>query len=277
MKPYIYWILALTALIVQREGENTTNPPKTIEALLVGSPHWSNYQQEGLDVVQTREIDVLSARYQRELETIAEKIRDFKPDKIFIEDIPAQQQVVDSLYAEYKKGRYGKMIRSESVQLGFRAAKKLGHPRLYCVDYRDVWFEFDSIIAATQKANQQDLITGIMEEVQNLQGSYNQLIAKEPSIKEVLLFLNSEQSLKRNLGFYLNTINQAGGADDFAGAYLTSEWYRRNLYIYSMIQKAIEPQDQKIMILMGAGHIAVLKELMEYDSRWELVDPGQIL
>lgn len=276
MQPHVYWILALMALFIQRESKNTINPPKKIEALLVGSPHWSNYGKAGLDVVQTTEIDVLSERYQSELERITDKIREFNPDKIFLEYSTDQQAMVDSLFQAYLRDNYGEKVRSEAVQMGFRVARKAGHKRVYCIDYRDVSFDFESVITAAQEAGQQELMSGIMQEVEQLQASYNKIIQGEPSIEEVLGFLNSDENLKRNLGFYLNKINMAGSVEDYAGSLLVSEWYRRNLYIYANIQNLIEPGDQRIMVLMGAGHIAILKDFMEYDDQWELVGLSEV-
>lgn len=277
MQLYFYWFLAIMTFFIPSESENPDNPPKRIEALLVGSPHWSNYGKAGLDVVQTTEIDVLSERYQSELERITDKIREFNPDKIFLEYSTDQQTMVDSLFQQYLRDNYGEKVRSESVQLGFRSARKSGHQKVYCVDFRDVSFDFESVISAAQKAGQQNLMTGIMQEVEQLQASYNKIIQSKPSIKEVLRFLNSEENLNRNLGFYLNKINRAGSIEDYAGSYLVSEWYRRNLHIYANIQNRIEPGDQRIMVLMGAGHIAILKDFMEYDDQWDLIALSEVL
>ena len=61
------------------------------------------------------------------------------------------------------------------------------------------------------------------------------------------------------------------------GAYLVSEWYRRNLYMYSLIQKLTENKDTKIMVLLGAGHTAMLREFIKHDSNFEIVELKDVL
>ena len=101
--------------------------------------------------------------------------------------------------------------------------------------------------------------------MKNLQ---NQKIAKY-SLTELLIDCNARTTM---IKWYLETANKAGKKDNFVGAYLVSEWYRRNLYMYSLIQKLTENKDAKIMVLLGAGHTAMLREFIKYDSDFEIVE-----
>ncbi len=49
-----------------------------------------------------------------------------------------------------------------------------------------------------------------------------------------------------------------------------SEWYRRNLYMYSLIQKLTAPTDGRVLVLVGAGHAAMLRDFIRYDPRFHL-------
>ena len=94
---------------------------------------------------------------------------------------------------------------------------------------------------------------------------------------ELLVDCNTKESNTENVKWYLETANKAGKTNNFVGAYLVSEWYRRNLYMYSLIQKLTENKDHKIMVLLGAGHTAILREFLKYDSDFEIVELKDVL
>nr|WP_262507600.1 DUF5694 domain-containing protein [Hymenobacter arizonensis] len=56
----------------------------------------------------------------------------------------------------------------------------------------------------------------------------------------------------------------------FCGDSPASEWYRRNLYIYSLAQKTMTPQDRKAFVLVGSGHAAMMKEFIEAGQQFRL-------
>lgn len=80
-----------------------------------------------------------------------------------------------------------------------------------------------------------------------------------------------------DISFYTNLLNPAGKPDNFVGAYLVSEWYKRNFYIYSLIQKLTKPSDKKIMILFGASHVTLFKQFMDSDNRFNVVELKDLL
>ena len=71
--------------------------------------------------------------------------------------------------------------------------------------------------------------------------------------------------------------NQAGKKDNFIGAYLASEWYKRNLYMYSLIQKSTSLKDDKIMILAGASHIGMFKDFIDKNPEWRTKELKEIM
>ncbi|MGA9651029.1 DUF5694 domain-containing protein, partial [Pedobacter sp.] len=65
--------------------------------------------------------------------------------------------------------------------------------------------------------------------------------------------------------------------ESFAGAFSVSEWYRRNLYMYSLVQKITLSTDKKIVILLGAGHISMIKEFIELENKFKIVELKDVL
>ena len=223
-----------------------------------------------LDVAKVKTFNVMSDKSQKELENITNKIKKFSPDKIFIEWNYQKQAKLDKFYAKNTDSLL-KKDSDEIVQVALRSAKKLGHKKLYAIDYNETDFPYDSLVKEMKVANQFDLIKKNIETMKHYETDFNTKITKY-SLTQLLLDVN-----KQDINWYLGTANRGGKIDNFVGAFLVSEWYRRNLYMYSLIQKLTESKDDKIMVLLGAGHTAMLREFIKHDPNFEIVELKTIL
>ncbi|QTD37891.1 hypothetical protein JL193_00860 [Polaribacter batillariae] len=276
----LYLLLVLVFISCNNKKENhTTNKNKKadLEVLLIGTSHWNNYKSKGADIAQTDEIDILSDKYQKELNEIIDKIIAFKPDKIFVERTVFYQPKLDSLYNLYKYKNWGRKYRNEIYQLGFKTATILDHDRVYGVDYRETSFPYGKLMRAMKDANQQDLIRASEGDLKQFESRYNKLIAEKKHLKEILYFLNSKEQRKLDLDWYLNNANKGGSLEETTGSFLASEWIKRNIYTYGFIQKYVSSKDKKIMIIMGSSHIAVLDNLISYNKNWQTVELKDII
>lgn len=254
------------------------------EILLIGTFHFNN---PGADIAQVKNFDIMNKKSQNELEVIANKISTYKPDKIFVEWEYNKQARLDTLYNLYIDNKYFNYIeeryprnsfyqQNEMFQLAFRAANKSKLLTVYGIDYRQANFPFDSLMLAIDKANQSNLKKEIEGTLKAYEMKENQDRVKL-SLTQLLLNLNKEESRNFDLGSYITLFNTAGGKDNFVGAYLVSEWYRRNLYMYSLIQKITESKDKRVVVLLGASHIAMLKEFIKIDRNFKVVELKDIL
>jgi hypothetical protein len=244
---------------------------KKKQILLIGTFHFEN---PGLDVAKVNTFNVMSDKSQKELENITDKIKKFGPDKIFVEWNYEKQDKLDKFFAKNTDSLLHKNA-DERVQLALRSAKKLGHTKLFAIDYHTS-FPYDSLTKGMKEANQLDLIKKDEEDMKDYEKSANQKIAKY-SLTELLTDCNTKEWTENSIQWYLETANKAGIKDNFVGAYLVSEWYRRNLYMYSLIQKMTESKDDKIMVLLGAGHTAMLREFIAHDPTFEIVELATVL
>ena len=64
---------------------------------------------------------------------------------------------------------------------------------------------------------------------------------------------------------YLST-NSIGANDGYSGATASASWWERNFRMFANIQQQAEP-GQRIIAIGGAGHMAILKQLLEIDQR----------
>jgi hypothetical protein len=216
----------------------------------------------------------MSEKSQKDLEIMSDKIKKFGPDKIFVEWKHTSQAKLDLFYNKNTDSLL-KKDSDEIVQLALRTAKKLNHKKLFGIDYRNN-FPYDSLMMAMEKANQKDLMKKNTDEMEKFQNQHNEKIGKS-SLIDMMLFYNKKQTENQNIQWYLEIANRGGNPDDFSGASLVSKWYQRNLYIYSLIQKLTESTDNKIMILVGAGHAALIREFISHDPTFELVDLSTVL
>ncbi len=250
----------------------TSAQVKKKQILLFGTFHFEN---PGLDVAKINTFNVMSGKSQKELENITDKIKKFGPDKIFVEWNYEKQDKLDKFYAKNTDSLLHKDA-DERVQLALRSAKKLGHKKLYGIDYRVADFPYDSLVKGMTEANQYDLIKKNEEDIKHYETDQNQKIAKY-SLTELLLDINTKASNEDNISWYLETAIKGGKKENFVGAFLVSEWYRRNLYMYALVQKLTESKDDKIMVLLGAGHTAMIREFVQHNPEFEIIELATVL
>ncbi|MCB2406717.1 DUF5694 domain-containing protein [Hymenobacter lucidus] len=257
-----------------------TAQTKPAELLLLGTFHFHN---PGADIVKTKSFDVLAPKAQAELETMTGRLSQWHPDKVFVEWDWSKQAELDALYQLYLGSQYEQAIqakyakpsqrdfylKNEIVQLAFRTAKKAGLSRVYAFDYLKATFPYDSVQKAMQQAHQDVLIQRLGETFNKVEADQNRKLSTF-TLTQLLLDFNTPSSINENKGAYLDLFNKAGSIESFAGPWLVSEWYRRNLYMYSVVQKTVEPTDQRVLVLAGAAHTAMMREFAQYDSRFRL-------
>ncbi|MBH8568495.1 hypothetical protein KB206_06360 [Microvirga sp. STS02] len=280
MKHTFFFLFA--CLIAANCGAQT----RPSDILLLGTFHFHN---PGADVAKTKTFDVMAPKAQAELETITQKISAFHPDKIFVEWPWDEQLELDKLYNAYLGSQFEQFVnttypakrqnfflKNEIVQLAFRAGKKAHLTRIYALDYTKTSFPFDSVLKAMQAAKQVALLQKSQDAIKHYETSQNQKL-ETYTLTQLLLDANSPGELTLNKGLYLDILNRAGTTDNFAGAFLVSEWYRRNLYMYSLVQKTMTPQDGKALVLVGSGHAAMMREFIASDQQFRLKELKDVL
>lgn len=244
---------------------------KKTQVLLLGSFHFDN---PGLDVAKFENANILSQQRQKEVLEVVEKIKQFRPDKIFVE-MPVERQLrLDSSFNQYKNGEL-KLSASEIHQIAYRVAKDLNHTGLYAVDYTEADFPFDSLMKSATAAKQIAFLDMVKQEIEKVEKDFNEAL-KTKTVKEILLHHNSPAVMQEAVGIYYEFLI-AGKKGDHVGSYITSEWWRRNMVIYENVLKTLNGKEERIVILFGSGHTALLYEMMKYNRKLELVPLADVL
>ena len=274
----ILFLFSILFSCQENKEKQNSSEKEALEILLVGTFHFENFNPKNNgDIVQKNVSDVLTLENQKELELIAQKISEFKPSKIFVEYSFKRQNKLDSLYQNLpKKVDFKNQRRDETYQIGFRVAKQLKHNKVFAMDLRTN-FPYDSLLNQMKKAKQFDLIKRDELELEELQESARELFNSNKSLSEIIFFYNKEDYRNSDINWYVSLANQGGELNNFVGSYLASEWYRRNLYMYSIIQKSLEKNDERIMILAGSSHISMFKSFIDHNPEWKTVELEEIM
>lgn len=261
----------ITACYFLLLGSGAFSQQQKPKVLLLGSFHFDN---PGLDVAKFENVNALSPKRQQEIRDVVDKLKQFKPDRIFVEVPVGLQPKLDSNYQLYVKDKFV-LKATETHQLGYRLAKELNLPGLSAIDYNDTDFPYDSLMKSATEAKQFALIDNIKKSIDSIQYTFNESLKKH-TIREMLLEQNAAPLVHLQLAWYFNLL-VAGKEGNHVGSYLTSEWWRRNMVIYENILKRLTGKEERILVIFGSGHTALLQEMMQYNAGLELVPVSSAL
>lgn len=239
--------------------------------------------------------DLLSADRQQQISEVVDKLSVFNPDKIFVENTPDTQGYWDNVYKNYLNGikpTERNIEYNEIYQLGIKLAKKLSHPvGVTCVNY----VQPELVQGLKTAKNKLDtLLSFYSHELERKRPSYDAYFKANPSvnkalkdylaryeswknlsIRDHLLQLNSEESVAT-----LHYFNITGWMDTNTngyGAEFTAKEYFRNTKILQNILLRVTPFDRKLLVIIGGGHIQILRDMLKSHPYFEIVDASILL
>ena len=251
-------LVALLSLIlvssVIASGQERSAPAETsarAEVLVLGTYHMAN---PGRDIFNTQADDVLTPKRQAEIAQLLEVLKKFQPTKVAIESDPGGPR--PGQYSEYVAGKR-ELTRNEIEQLGFRLAKELGHKTIYPVD-ADGDFPYPRLVNYAKGAGRSKELDALMAGIGERVKAQNGYLASH-TILETLLYLNADDYVAQDLAFYYRQA-RFGETGDWAGADLLSEWFKRNIRIYSNVMRLVESPNERILVIFGSGHLGWLRQ-----------------
>ena len=239
------------------------------QVLVVGTYHMNN---PGLDAINIKADDVLAPRRQAELEELARQISAFRPTKVAVEIPYGRDSVSNSLYRRYLAGSY-QLDRTEMQQIGFRVARAARLPRIYGVDY-DLDVNVAAVMVWALTHGQPDLASAAQSATARLIAEADSMM-KHATIGEIIRTLNSARADSAH-AVYMAAL-RVGADTSYPGATMTARWYERNLKIASNVLRLIESPQDRVLVIIGAAHGPILREILERVPGVELVRPGTVL
>jgi len=249
------------ALSQQAPAERTVAPTRA-EVLVLGVYHMAN---PGHDIFNTQSDDVLAPKRQREIAQLIEALKKFHPTRIAIEsDVWSQRTGRE--YADYVAGKYT-LSRNEIDQIGYRLAKELGHKAVYPVDV-DGEFPFQRVVDYAKASGRTKELDAMLAEIGDMVKAQNAYLASH-TILETLLFMNADDKVASDVGFYFREAH-FGEPGDWAGADLVSDWFRRNMRIYSNVVRLTDSPSERVLVIYGSGHLGWLRHQFGSDPNIQL-------
>ncbi len=237
---------------------------------LVGTFHFEYYNADAYKVDKNKQIDILSEQKQKELQKLLDYLAIFKPTKICMEAIDGRKTMDN--YRLYKTGKKD-LARDEVEQIGFRLMDKFNLDTIYAVDARTIAEELpeskDSLVIKPYFDRIfYDYNFKTSENYTNL-FKYNTELSLKLPLLNYFKYLNSPKNLQRDYGAYL-VGDFKNGKYDGADA-LATYWYNRNLRIFRNIQRVATSPKDRVLILFGAGHIAILDQLLKSTPEYDYI------
>lgn len=234
--------------------------PEQVEVMLLGTFHFA----------QTAErLDVLEPGRQAELTELLDGLEGFAPQRIAVEYPHARAGRLDSAYRRYVDRPPDSLdSRNEIQQVGFRLARRLGHERVHAVDVpMNLWH--DSIATFDERWPDARGDLRSRWDVRYADRDPDALAGR--SLGQILVTLNTDlPPANGNMyGRFLPLVKE----EVYAGALKLRPWYDRNLRIVQNLFRALDPGDERLLLVIGIGHTRVLKQILELTPQLCPVDP----
>lgn len=245
------------------------------QILLLGTFHFSN---PGLDSYRPEhDVDIFSERRQAELGTVLDRLATFRPTKIAVEAMPDRQERLDDEYRAYLAGET-ELSSNEIHQIGYRLAERLDHDRVWAVDaerrFYEPWVDPDEYAA---EHGQVEISNDPWPERYQALYRYEDRLKIEQSLGEHLLFRNRPDVVRWHAGRYLVESFKAGVGDDYPGVDSKIAWYNRNLRIFANLLRIMDREEERILVVIGSGHLGILRHAVESSPECQLVEVAEYL
>lgn len=276
-------ILAAAALLgagplsAQAGGEFPGSGPRA-RLLLLGTFHFA-YPNRDVHVPGHR-VDVLAPDRQREVAEVVERLAAFRPTRVAVEADPAEQGRLDSLYRAWRAGTWS-LEANETYQIGFRLAAMLGHARVWAVDAErhDFFVRLAREQLAPREAELLATDTVWRNRIARDRARADSLAARaRPTLRETLLAANHPDELARShMAYHVGFFRFDGEPGGFLGADFVAGWYDRNLRIFRNLQRLTRSPEERILLVIGSGHVPLLRFIAGHSPEFELADPAEYL
>ena len=269
---FIVFLVVTSAAFCQTTLKSPSEfyPSQKTKVLVVGTFH---FDFPGLDEVKTAEedkIDVLKEPKKSELEELVAYIKKFNPTKIAIEARPSWNTM--EKYNRYKNGEF-RSHRDERFQLGMRIANDLGLDSVYGIDtnsLREDLYNKDSLLLKSllDKVDwdMEDPFWGYAEPYFD----YSDKKMKDVHLLDYIKDMNTREGHNFNFGLYLTGSFATG--DGQGADHLSIWWYNRNARIFSKLINITQSPEERILVIFGNGHAAILRQFLEASPQYQFVE-----
>ena len=242
-------------------------PPNMSQIMILGTYHMDN---PGLDSYNLKADDVLSDRRQKEIDQVLDKLERFQATKIAVEG-QYNEDYWTKRYHDYLAGSY-QLGRNEVEQIGFRLAKRLHHSDIYPVDYQ-MWMDGRvpaEIANPVVKPKPAQASNEPAEEKPEWIKKEEELF-KTSTLLEYLRYLNSDAARRLDHASYFDLLLPEDSNAPYRHTDLVTNWYKRNLRIFTNINRITKFPGDRVLLVIGSGHLSILSDFAKSSNYFCLV------
>jgi hypothetical protein len=177
------------------------------------------------------------------------------------------------------EGKY-QLGRNEIEQIGFKLAKRLNQSNIYPVDYQ-MWMDGRTpaeIAPPVVKAKLPKTAPSASEsEARPAWIVHEEEVFKKSSVLEYLRYLNSDEARRPDHASYLDMLLPDDTDAPYGHADLVTNWYKRNIRIFTNINRVTKFPGDRILLIIGSGHETILRDFAQRSNNFCLVDAEDYL
>lgn len=239
--------------------ENDT--PDKIRILNFGSIHLSGSTDAHSSIT-----DIHDPKVKADIKKIVDRLVNFKPTIICVEIPPESTEYINKTYQKYKSDQTNRINYSEEVNvIGLEVARLSGAKKIYGID-NPIGFDYPGLISIANNNTSDSLyVQSIMEKYETLN--------KKPLLEQ-FKEVNTKEYKMETFDFY-NFLASMHNPDNFEGADIIAEFYKRNLRMYTNFSDIPLTKDDRVLILMGATHTAYFDIFIGNSPKYMLVKPEE--
>lgn len=257
------------------------------EILLLGTTHFFNRGDDS----------ITSSQKQLELKKIILLLEKFRPQQILVENPQRNDTLFRRIQLNYLQGimpsKQDKwLLDNEIFQIGIRLSAKLNLAHgIQGIDWADPSAEDSSSFITGREKLYYDFVqttrnnafpyetkdTTYTSYIENISKKYKRYykIQRSISLKEMFVKLNSNDALKEL--YVANRLNHLFLNHQDLGAELSNILTFRDYKIFRNALNTITPNTERILVIYGAAHIQILKDLFSLDKRYSVTDVKKII
>lgn len=267
---------AQSKINTETSSQNAACSEQKAKILIVGMYHMNN---PGQDKYNIEADDVLSAKRQSEINKVLDSLAAYKPTKIAIESA-YRDRYWPSRYEQFLKDSY-KLGRNEIEQIGFQLAKRLNHPTLYPIDF-PMWMNGlmpNEMEQPRQKPDSQPKTQSPSQPKQEIPPylARQEELIRTGTVTDVLRYLNSEDYIKPSHAYYMEMLLPSETIAIYEQTDLVTNWYKRNLRMFTNINRITDFPNDRILLIVGSGHLKILKDFAKDSPQFCLVEASEYL
>jgi hypothetical protein len=200
---------------------------------------------------------------------IAKKIAEFKPTIILVEYEPKHNDLINNNYQKYKNNPNIKFESPSEVELlAFEIGRLSGVKKIYGIDHQ-MGYNYMKIDGMANKVNAETYLKFMSKDEFPDDPKMNTL--------ELLIYNNQPKYLDYLININADMMTYVSTQGNFEGAEEAAQFYKRNLIMFSNINRIPLNENDRVFILSGSTHAAFFNEFMKRSPRYELVNVFEYL